>query len=246
MAQPMGDGAEVDSRAEQMDGGAMSDGVRVQALVLQRRVPLCRLGDILLEDQPDAEPGQRAAALVEEHRHRLGRGQTSLLDEPLQEACGLGPERAGPFFPAFAAQKHTARGGQAEITSLHAHDLADAGPRVEHQAQEGNIPAATPDVHFHGLEHRLDFVRVKMLDLTGAGALEWNAKNALDMLQMLGALATQIAKEAVDGTQADVARADLIVPNGFEALQEGRDLFDAQMFHSELAWVAFLLGCKLQ
>ena len=50
MTKPMGDGAQIDSRAQQMYSSAVSEGMRVQALVFQRNVSLRRLGDVLFED----------------------------------------------------------------------------------------------------------------------------------------------------------------------------------------------------
>ena len=80
---------------------------------VERRGPLRPLCDMLLQDQPDAKPGQRAAAPVEEHWHGGGGRQTSLLDELVQEARGFGPDRTDPFFPALTAQQQTAGRGHA-------------------------------------------------------------------------------------------------------------------------------------
>ena len=85
-----------------------------------------------------------------------------------------------------------------------------------------------------------------MFNLTGASALEGNTENALGLLQMFGALPTQIAKETMDGTQAYIAGANFIAPTGFQTLQEGGDSFDAQLCHGELAGITFFLGRELQ
>jgi hypothetical protein len=107
-----------------------------------------------------------------------------LFDEPLQEVCGFGPERAGPFFLAFPAEQHTARSRQAEIDSLQTNDFADAGAGVKHQTQEREVSTVIPVVNFRRFQHRLDFIKVEMFNLAGASALERNAENALGLLQV--------------------------------------------------------------
>ena len=85
-----------------------------------------------------------------------------------------------------------------------------------------------------------------MFDLTSAGAFEWNAQNALGLLQMLRIMPAQVAKEAVDGAQTHVARADLIAPTRFQALEKRGDLIHTQMLHGELAGVTFFSSNELQ
>ena len=48
MTKPMGDGTNGDTRAEEINGSAVSDRVWMEALALQRRVPLRGLLDVLL------------------------------------------------------------------------------------------------------------------------------------------------------------------------------------------------------
>lgn len=85
-----------------------------------------------------------------------------------------------------------------------------------------------------------------MFDLAGAGTFEGNVQNALGLLQMLRILAAQVAKEAVNRAQAHIARADLILPSGFQTLEKSRDLRDAELFHGELASISFFPGSVLQ
>jgi hypothetical protein len=149
------------------------------------------------------------------------------------------------IIPTFAAQQHTARRRQPEIVRLEPNNFADSGTAVEHQAQEREITAAILTVHFHRFQHRLDFVGVKMLDLPGPGALEGDAQYALDLRQVLRPMSAQIPKEAMDGTQADIAGADAIVPTCFETRQERGEPFDSKFFNSELAGIAFLARREL-
>lgn len=142
------------------------------------------VSNVLVQDQADAEPSQRRAARIEEHRHRLSRWQAALLNEPLQKASGFGPQWTGPFFLPFASETNTARSHQTQVARLYAHDFADAGTSVEHQAQKGQIATAIPVVGPHRLQHGLDFVRVKVFDRTRPSAFERNAQDALGLFQM--------------------------------------------------------------
>ena len=85
-----------------------------------------------------------------------------------------------------------------------------------------------------------------MGDFAGAGAFEGDGEDALGLRQMPGMLAAEIAKEAMDGTEADIAGADSVVPGAFQALQECGDLFDGKMLDGELAGIAFLSGGELE
>jgi hypothetical protein len=113
-------------------------------------------------------------------RRRLSRWPVTLLHESLQQASGFGPDWAAPFLLAFPAESHTARCAEAKIASLQPHNFADAGTSVKHQAQEGTVAAAVAAIDFDCLQHRLDFPKVQVVDLTAAGALERNAQDALD------------------------------------------------------------------
>ena len=59
----MGNRAEINSRAQQINGGAMSHGVRVQPLVFEGSVLLRRLREVFFQDQTDAESGQPCATI---------------------------------------------------------------------------------------------------------------------------------------------------------------------------------------
>ena len=68
---------------------------------------------------------------------------------------------------------------------------------------------------FHRFEYGLDFLEVEVRDLTTAGALEWDGEDAPGLRQMLGTFSAQIAEEAMDGAQPNIASADPIVATGF-------------------------------
>ena len=86
---------------------------------------------------------------------------------------------------------------------------------------------------FHRLEYGLDFLEVKVRDLAAVGALKWDGKDAPGPLQMLGTFSAQIAEEAMDGAQANIASANSIMVSGFETLQKRGNAFDGEIFDSE-------------
>jgi hypothetical protein len=127
----------------------------------------------------------------------------------LQEARGFGPERAGALFAAFSPEQDAAGCGQAKVVGVQAGDFADACAEVEHEAQEREVAVAIRTGDFHGGEHGLDFLEVEVGDFAGAGAFEGDGEDAPGLCQMFGALSTEIAEKAMDGTEADIAGAIL-------------------------------------
>jgi hypothetical protein len=79
--------------------------VRVQPFVAERGAMLRRRSNIFVENDPDAKAGQAVAARVKEHGRGLGRRNTALVDECLQEARSFRPERTGPLFVALSPKQ---------------------------------------------------------------------------------------------------------------------------------------------
>jgi hypothetical protein len=76
MTQPVSNGAQINTGTEQMDGGAMANGVWVYTFVLQGGLALGSFGDVFVQNETDSKPGQPASVIIEEERMGLRRRLT--------------------------------------------------------------------------------------------------------------------------------------------------------------------------
>ena len=215
-------------------------------LRLEGGLALGGFANVLLQDQPHPEPGERCAPVVEEHGDRLRWRHASLFQQAAQQLRLRGPERTDPFFATLAAQEQAGRTGQSQIARLERDDLTDTGTSIEHEVQQREVPAAVPAGAVNDAQHGLDFSEVQMLDFPRASAFEGHAQDPLGMFQVLGMLGAQIAEEAVDGAQAHVARAGPIAPARFQVLQEGEGAFDRELLDGELRGVTAFASDEAQ
>ena len=80
MAQPVGDGAQIDAGLEKMDSRAAAHTVRVDAFVLQRWHRLRRLTDMALENEAGSKAREWPPAMVAKQQLRFTQIQPGVCD----------------------------------------------------------------------------------------------------------------------------------------------------------------------
>ena len=221
MTEPVRDRAQINSGTEQINGGAVSHAMRMQTFSFQGGRVLGRSLNIFAQNDAHAEAGQGCATVITEDDFRTGGIKAVFFLVDVQQLGRLWPQWTDAFLSAFASQQDRGWRGQTQVGRPDANDLTDSRPGIKHQVQQAKIPAPVVGGPVDGPQDGLD----------------------LGELQILPA---QVAKEAVDGAQTNIARAALILAPDFEVIEEGRNALDAELFDSQAAGVLSLAGGKLQ
>lgn len=246
VAQPVGNGAQIHARFEQIDRGAVAQTVWVNAFGFERRTKRDRAPNASLQNEPCAKTRERSSMLISEQRLRLVRLQAAFVEVPSEQSRGLRPERADAFLAAFAEECDAGRWGEPDIGCLERDDFLHARSGVEHQRQQQVISAPRCAGLVNELQSGAQLVSFEIFDDAVGASLEGDAQDALSLLDVLGVLAAQILKEAVNSGQAHVASGRGVMPSVFEAVEEGGDIGDAQSAQRQLADAAAFAGGKLQ
>ena len=127
VSEPAADHVDLDAGFEQVDGGGMPEGVRADPSAGSGVV---EAGGVPADDLVDAVAGERLPA-GGEHRGRRARAVAVLgLEQLLERAGGLLPERAGAPFVAFAVQADGRVLAEVEVPGAQVGGLLDAGAGV--------------------------------------------------------------------------------------------------------------------
>jgi hypothetical protein len=135
---------------------------------------------------------------------------------------------------------------QEQIASLQANDFADSGAGVEHEAQKDMIAMAIATGAINARENRLDLGQFEVLNFAQGASLKRDSQNPLRQGQVFRMIGADITKEAMDGTQPHVSRADLVMPHSLQMLQKSKNPIARQLLERQLTGISFLTCHKLQ
>ena len=233
MAEPVADRHEVDAGLEKMDGGRVSQHVRVNAFGVEGRRRRPCAADVLAQEVADTETGQRLAAAVAEHGLRRGRIDSALREQRAEDLHGLRPEGTHALLAALAAEPGLEGAHELEVARPQVEDLLYAGARVEEREEERMISTAVGRRAGGSIEEGTDLVAFEILDEARACAFEGHGEDALTHLDVLGMIRGGVAREGVDGGEASVACRCAVVSVSLEVVEECEDVVNADVAEVE-------------
>ena len=133
-----------------------------------------------------------------------------------------------------------------QVAGVETNDFADAPAGVEQQTQQDQIPASAGRRAVDSTQNCLDFVGFQRLNGAADCALEGQAQYALSLFEVLGVLRTQVAKEAVNGAQPDVAGSRQTPALGLKVLEKSQDTLGGDRLDLKPTRVAVRSGQELQ
>lgn len=111
VSQPAPDSVDVDTCPQQVTGSRMSDGVRTNVFVFERRQRRARLSYRSPDQGVDAKPSQRLSETVQEHPLL----RTTAAYQSFEQAGSIWPQRTAPDLVAFPDQSNGI--GASHVTS---------------------------------------------------------------------------------------------------------------------------------
>ena len=164
VSQPVGNGAEIDSRSEQVNRRAVPHAVRMQSLTLEGRHTCRCLANVLLEDKTHAKAAQRLSAMIAENALLVVPSNPTLFQVQAQRTGRLRPQRTTSLFATLSSEANTRRRIQEKIAGLQADDFPYSGTGVEHEIQENMVTATGSSGAVNAAEDRLDLGQFQMFD----------------------------------------------------------------------------------
>lgn len=119
--------------------------------------------------------------------------------------------------------------------------LLDTGAGVEEREEEGPVAHLMPS-SWDRIEHRADLIGLQIVDRADGAPFGRHREDALAALEVLWGLRRDESRERMNGGQASIPRGDAILPVGFEVIEKGQDVVDAQMVEREGDNVAVVTG----
>jgi hypothetical protein len=229
VAQPVGDRRQIDPGLQEVNGGTVSQAVRVEPLRLQAGLELGGSAEVFGQDEANTEARERPAALVDEHRGIGVQIELPLEARGAHELGGLGPQGAPPHLPPFSHEPDLMRLGELQVTGPQIEDLLHAGAGVEHRRQQGVIAAASAGRAIDTGQHGGDLLVLEVGDGPRPRALEGDREDALSLVEIGRLLGGQKASEGVDRGQPDIPGGREYLALLLEVLQERHDVLHREI-----------------
>src|SRR5450759_929687 len=96
--------------------------------------------------------------------------------------CRFGPERADSRLGSFAEQLDVRRGRELQVAHIQVHSLLGPCAGVDKEGQQRVVATTLARSSIDTLEHRVDLRFLEVVDGRSPRPLEWNAQDALGLL----------------------------------------------------------------
>ena len=146
-----------------------------------------------------------------------------LMEPALQDACRLRPQRDGSFLTALAVQLNVSIRSERDLPTPQVEDFGGSGAAVIHRQQQGMVTAAKPASGIRSRQYSVHLDPGEISDQAMVCAFGGDSQDAIHEAEVGGVANGDDSKERSDGGEAGVTGTDLVVPPGFEMIQEGQD-----------------------
>jgi len=247
VTQPGADDIDLDASLQEMDGGGVAKHMGGDCRRAGIGPPLRQMASVAPNDLVDPEAGESLATVRGEYRalcltcHRL------LLQQSLQKAGGLPPERADAPLVALAMEPDEGVGAEFEVLDPKVGDFLDACPCIVQEEQESAVPQRLASLGGQACQDSFHLLAFQPDRFRRRDSLRGNGRHPRCFSQHLRFPASEIVKEASQCRQALVASPDVVAPFSLEGVQEAKHALGAQILQRESRDLApRILGRVLQ
>jgi hypothetical protein len=142
------------------------------------------------------------------------------LTQPVAQRTEGAGQWGAPFLAALPDAADVRAGCEDDIGCVQADEFGHTQARVQRHDEERRVAPSDPGCAIGDRQQRFNFRAGEKSDQPAVGLLLRNREDTLDLLQVVWQVQRGESKEGPKGREASVARAQGIVPTGFEVMQE--------------------------
>ena len=237
MAQPHRDHSDVVIRLQHVHGSGVTQRVRRDSLVFERRTRLAGLPNRFVQTFSHAKSRHCNASGV--GKERLIGTKIIGVDPSAKVRRRAFPQRQDTFLSAFAPQMECAARSQHYVRHARSHDFRDASAGVVHGSEEGTVSFAAPGIGVGRVQNRIEFLVCQEVEHSLVGTFGWDGQQSVEITGECRLSPLQVFGECPNCRQPEVARRVTVLSRVLQIVEEVHDVLSREVSDRDV------LGCDL-